>query len=176
MTAGTKATEPRTLMFADDGVIPNNPTLPLVLMPGALDLAGSAEPEERIEAIFRRNGWGNTWRNGIFHYVHYHSMIHEAMGVARGRAKVRCGGAGGSEFDLNPGDVLVVPAGVGHQSLWTDTNFMVIGAYPPTGEYNLCRSSKADHAEALTTIPHVPLPSSDPVFGADGPLMRLWRG
>ena len=35
------------------------------------------------------------WRNGIYPYVHYHSMIHEALGVARGRAKVRFGGDNG---------------------------------------------------------------------------------
>jgi uncharacterized protein YjlB len=29
--------------------------------------------------------------------------------------------------------------------------------------------------QALATIPHVPLPATDPLFGADGPLMALWR-
>ena len=32
-----------------------------------------------------------------------------------------------------------------------------------------------EHARALDTIPRVPPPSADPVFGADGPLTRLWR-
>ena len=30
---------------------------------------------------------------------------------------------------------------------------MVIGAYPPSGKYNLCRGSKAEHAKALVSIP-----------------------
>jgi uncharacterized protein YjlB len=51
----------------------------------------------------------------------------------------------------------------------------VVGAYPPAGTYNLCRGSKAGHAKALTTIPNVPRPATDPVFGADGPLTALWR-
>jgi uncharacterized protein YjlB len=176
MAPATKSIKPLTLTFTDDGIVPNNPALPLVLMRGVLDFAGSPDPEQLTEAIFRRNGWGNIWRNGIFHYVHYHSMIHEAMGIARGRAQVRFGGAEGSEINLTAGDVVVVPAGVGHQCQWADPNLVVVGAYPPTGEYNLCRSSKADHTEALKTIPHVPLPETDPVFGAGGPLMRLWRG
>ena len=49
----------------------------------------------------------------------------------------------------------------------------MIGAYPPTGKYNLCRGSKAEHAKALVTIPKVPPPLSDPVFGADGPLLDV---
>jgi uncharacterized protein YjlB len=51
----------------------------------------------------------------------------------------------------------------------------VIGAYPKSGKYNLCRGSKAEHAKALKTIPKVPLPTTDPVHGEDGPLIRLWR-
>jgi uncharacterized protein YjlB len=176
MTARTKATEPLSLLFTDDGVIPNNPALPFLLMRGVLDFAGSPDPEKLTEAIFLRNGWGNVWRNGIFEYVHYHSMVHEVMGIARGRAKVRFGGAEGKEIELIGGDVVVVPAGVGHQCVWADPNLMVVGAYPPTGEYNLCRSTRADHAKALKTVPLVPLPETDPVFGADGPLTRLWRG
>ena len=57
------------------------------------------------------------WRNGIYPYVHYHSMIHEVMGVARGRATVRFGGDKGREIDIVPGDVVILPAGTGHQSL-----------------------------------------------------------
>ena len=41
--------------------------------------------------------------------------------------------------------------------------------------YDLCRGGKAEHAKALETIPQVPLPDSDPVYGADGPLTTLWR-
>jgi uncharacterized protein YjlB len=175
MTSRTKAAEPLALIFTDDGVIPNNPALPFLYMRTVLDFAGSPDPEKLAEAIFHRNGWGNGWRNGISSYVHYHSMIHEVMGIARGRARVRFGGAEGKEIELNAGDVVVVPAGVGHQCLWADSNLMVVGAYPPAGEYNLCRSSKADRTKALKTIPKVPRPKTDPVFGADGPLTRLWR-
>jgi uncharacterized protein YjlB len=52
---------------------------------------------------------------------------------------------------------------------------VVIGAYPPSGRYDLCRGSKAEHARALVSIPKVPLPPTDPVFGPKGPLVALWR-
>jgi uncharacterized protein YjlB len=171
----TKPTEPVALSFPDDGLIPNNPALALLYFHGCIDFSGSPNPERVIELIFRRNGWANCWRNGIYPYVHYHSMIHEVMGIVRGRAKVRFGGMQGSTLDLAAGDVVVLPAGLGHQCLWSDPNLVVLGAYPAQGEYNLCRGSRSEHALALTTIPKVPIPDADPVYGPTGPLKQLWR-
>jgi uncharacterized protein YjlB len=175
MTVMTRSTEPLPLMFADDGSIPNNPRLPFLLYRSAIDLSGTPDPEDVIEATFARHGWGDMWRNGVYPYVHYHSMIHEALGIARGRARVRFGGALGQEFDLGPGDVAVLPAGTGHQGLWAAPELIVIGAYPKLGKYDLCRGSKAEHARALATIPNVGVPETDPVHGKDGPLLMLWQ-
>jgi len=168
------ASIPLTFLFKDDGAVPNN-ALPMLVYRGGVDLAGNVEPERAIERAFADNGWGQgVWRDGIFPYVHYHSMIHEVLGIARGRAKVRFGGNRGEELDLGPGDVAVLPAGTGHQKLWGSPDLMVIGGYPPEGTYNLCRGSKNEHAKALETIPQVPVPASDPVGGKDGALPRLW--
>lgn len=171
----TKA-EPLALMFDDDGLIPNNPRLPLLVYEDAIDLSGTPDPEQVIEKTFGRHGWGDMWRNGIYAYVHYHSMIHEALGIARGRAKVRFGGARGRELDLSAGDIVVLPAGTGHQCLWASPQLMVIGAYPKAGRFDICRGTKAERTKALKAIPKVPLPDSDPVRGKHGPLPRLWRG
>ncbi|HVX92029.1 MAG TPA: cupin domain-containing protein [Xanthobacteraceae bacterium] len=176
MVASIEQVEQQTFLFRDDGSIPNNPRLPLVIYRGGVDLKGSANPEAAIEEQFGRNGWGEMWRNGIYPYAHYHSQIHEAMGIARGRAKVRFGGDQGAEVDLGAGDVAILPAGTGHQCLWASPDLVVIGAYPPNGRYDLCRGSKAEHARALTAIAQVPLPDSDPAYGRNGPLLELWRG
>ncbi len=165
---------PITHIFADDGRIPNN-VLPFVLYRGGIDLAGSPDPEALIEKTFTDNGWAGLWRNGIYPYVHYHSMIHEVMGIARGRAKVRFGGDHGRTIEVIPGDVIVLPAGTGHQRLTQSPDLMVIGAYPPDGKYNLCLGTKAEHADARAAIAQVPPPATDPVFGPKGPLMALWR-
>lgn len=170
----SKIPEPEQLIFADDGFVPNNPRLPFLVYRGVIDLIGIHDPEAAIERIFRRNVWGNLWRNGIYAYVHYHSMIHESMAVARGRARVRFGGSTGSEIDLSKGDVVVLPAGTGHQCLSHSPDLVVIGAYPMNGRYDLCRGSKAEHDKAVESIPQVPLPDTDPVFGKQGPLLRLW--
>lgn len=170
-----KLAEPLALMFADDGSIPNNPRLPFLAYRSAIDLSGTPDPEEVIEKTFAHNGWGEMWRNGIYPYVHYHSMIHEALGIARGRARVRFGGTNGEVLEIAGGDVVVLPAGTGHQCLWSTPELVVIGAYPKSGKYDLCRGSKAEHTKALATIPQVPVPHSDPVHGKDGPLTALWR-
>ena len=175
MLTASKPTAPITHTFADDGRIPNNPTLPLILYRGGIDLTGSPDPEKLIEKTFAANGWGDMWRNGVYPYVHYHSMIHEAMGVARGRAKVRFGGEKGREIDIVAGDVVILPAGTGHQCVTQSPDLVVIGAYPSSGKYDLCHGSKAEHAKALASIPKVPQPASDPVFGSNGPLIALWR-
>ena len=71
--------------------------------------------------------------------------------------------------------MVILPAGTGHQCITQSPNLVVIGAYPPSGKYNLCRGTKAEYAKAVASIPKVPLPATDPVFGASGPLLELWR-
>jgi len=174
MVFAIKTPEPIAIKFADDGRIPNNPVLPLVLYRGTIALADLSEPEKLIETTFAGNGWGDMWRDGVYSYVHYHSMIHEVIGVARGNAVIRFGGAKGERIEISPGDVAILPAGTGHQCLTQTTDFVVVGAYPPSGKYNLCRGSKAEHAKAIVSIPKVPFPATDPVFGPNGPLLALW--
>lgn len=168
--------EPLTLMFKDDGETPNNPALPVLIYKGAVDLTGIKDPEAKIERLFKANGWGrDMWRNGVFPYIHYHPEIHEALGIARGRARIVLGGARGEVLDVEAGDIAVLPAGTGHQRLTASEDFCVIGAYPPEGTYSLNRATdQAKYAKALTTIPKVPVPASDPVRGKNGPLPGLW--
>ena len=162
-------------MFKDDGKVPNNPALPALVYKAAVDFGGS-DPARAIENLFARNGWGHgQWRNGIYPFVHYHSQIHEVLGIAAGKARVRFGGQHGEELEVAAGDVAVLPAGTGHQRLASTPDLLVIGAYPPHGQYDLCRGTSAEHARARETIPRVPVPETDPLFGAGGPLTRLWR-
>jgi uncharacterized protein YjlB len=114
--------------LADDGVIPNNAALPLIVYRGALPPSGDVAGE--FETLFARNGWSGGWRNGIFAYHHYHSTAHEVLGLARGRARVRFGGDGGESVEVRAGDVVVVPAGVGHKRESASADLVVIGAYP----------------------------------------------
>jgi uncharacterized protein YjlB len=160
--------------FKDDGVIPNNERWPLVVYRGAVSLPADLDPAAVIEDLFELNGWGDSWRNGIYDYVHYHSRIHEVLGIARGTGTVRFGGNNGKTVHLKAGDVAILPAGTGHQCLTASTDFLVVGAYPPSGTYDECTKSE-EHARALKTIPKVGRPRKDPVYGSKGPLLSAWK-
>ena len=165
--------EPLSFVFEDDGLVPNNP-LPFLVYKGAVDVAND-HPEKTIEGLFGANGWGAMWRNGVYDYVHYHATVHEVLGVARGRARVRFGGNSGKELEIMAGDVAILPAGTGHQCVFASPDFCVVGAYPPGPPMQVTRPTPENHAKALKTIPQVKVPKTDPVRGEDGPLTRLWK-
>jgi uncharacterized protein YjlB len=165
--------EPLALLFGDDGLVPNNP-MPLLIYKAAIDV-DNAHPEKTVEGLFGANGWGEMWRNGVYDYLHYHATVHEALGVARGHAVVQFGGERGKAIEISAGDVAVLPAGTGHQCLSASRDFCVVGAYPPGPQMHVTRPTPENHAKALKTIPAVKLPTTDPVRGADGPLVKLWK-
>jgi uncharacterized protein YjlB len=167
--------KPHTARFRDDGWIPNNPRLPFVHYRSPIRLAAGSDPAAMFEELFERNGWKDSWRNGIYDYAHYHSRTHEVLGVARGHARVRFGGNKGRVFSLRAGDVAILPAGTGHQCLSASKDLLVVGAYPPSGTYDECTGSPIEHERAVPSIRKVPLPKKDPVYGAEGPLLDLWR-
>jgi uncharacterized protein YjlB len=162
----------QTILFEDDGSIPNNPDLPLLVYPGALPEANAAA----CRALFERNGWGGTWVNGVYGYHHYHSTAHEALGVVSGSARVRFGGKNGQTLEVRAGDVVVIPAGVGHCNEGASAGFRVVGAYPRGQDWDLRTGKPGERPEVLNNIRAVPLPETDPIYGADGPLLAIWRG
>jgi uncharacterized protein YjlB len=162
-----------TFYFKDDGIVPNHPYWPMIVYRSAAALLPEFDPAAIFEDLFWRNDWKSSWRNGIYDYVHYHSRIHEALGIARGSAKVQFGGQRGRALTLKAGDVAVLPAGTGHQCLGASEDFLVVGAYPPDGTYDEYTSSE-DHARAVQDIPSVAKPRMDPVYGGKGPLLELW--
>ena len=157
----------------DDGVYPNNDKLPLLAFQGALALP-EADPAAVFEALFRANQWGGSWRNGVYGFHHYHSTAHEVLAVACGTARVQFGGENGPVIDVQPGDVVVIPAGVGHKNLGSSFDLLVVGAYPPGPSWDLCRGTPEERPWALENIARVPLPAADPIFGMQGPLRTHW--
>jgi len=173
MSVVSEDLEPLTFVFADDGLVPNNP-MPFLVYKAAVDVT-SGHPEKTIEGLFGANGWGDMWRNGVYDYLHYHATVHEALGVARGHARVRFGGDRGKELEISAGDVAILPAGTVHQCLSVSPDFSVVGAYPPGARMHVTLPTPEHRRQALKTIPAVKLPKTDPVMGADGPLVRLWK-
>lgn len=172
MDSSAASVKPLTVRFADDGAIPNS-ALPVLVYKGAVDASGDVAAA--IENLFAANGWPPQWRDGIYPFHHYHSTAHEALGIARGSARVRLGGESGEDFDLVAGDVVVLPAGTGHKRLSERGDLLVVGAYPPGQDWDLLRGDPADRPQALANIARVPRPQTDPVGGKDGPLVHLWQ-
>jgi uncharacterized protein YjlB len=169
----TKQATPLAFHFADDGETPNNPVLPLLVYRGVLT-RDAADPAALFEKAFDSHGWGRSWRNGIFDFLHFHTRAHEVLGIARGRACVQFGGARGQELDVEAGDVVVLPAGTGHRRMSASADLLVVGAYPDNSGLDQKRPGQIDHARAVAAIAAVPLPLQDPVYGADGQLMARW--
>jgi uncharacterized protein YjlB len=159
------------LLQAGEGM-PNNARFPLVIYRGAL--SGSALSAEGCAALFRRNGWQGTWVNGVFPYWHYHLRSHEVLGCVAGGARVGFGGDHGVAADFNAGDVVVIPAGVGHKRLSQQPGFQCVGGYPPGQDSAVTNAGALDLETALQQSAAVPVPPSDPVGGPDEGLPGIW--
>ena len=157
---------PELLFFADDGSIPNNPRLPALLFRAALPPGDPAA----AEALFAAHGWPPAWRNGIYPYHHYHPDAHEALAIAAGSVRVMLGGEGGRAVDLAAGDVVVLPAGVGHRNLGSSEDLLVVGAYPAGQSPTEYRGRPGEHDRAIPRITAVPDPAREPVRGRAWPL------
>ena len=170
-----RETKPRVLYFEDNNCIPNNPKLPFLHYRKVISLTKAADAAALFEILFDANGWRDSWRNGIYNYARYHPRTHEVLGISRGKARVQFGGDKGKRINLTAGDVVVLPAGTGHQALKASADLVVVGAYPSSGQYDEYEPRASYHTRALRMIPKVRLPAKDPIFGSQGPLKKHWK-
>ena len=165
--------EPEQFSFKDDGVFPNS-VLPVLLYRQAFKTE-IADRAFAIEQRFAENDWTNSWRNGVYSFAHYHSTAHEALGVYSGSARLRLGGERGQTVELRSGDVILIPAGVAHQSIGASPDFSVVGAYPDGRQWDLLRGLPGERPKSDHTIAALPIPDYDPIYGVDGPLRQIWK-
>ncbi|CEG29314.1 cupin domain-containing protein [Bacillus sp. B-jedd] len=163
------AANERSFFLKDDGQIPNNPELQVIIYEGVF-----TDNPNGIEETFNRNKWTGSWSGGIFDFHHYHSNAHEVLGVKSGNATVLLGGDTGERVNVSAGDVILLPAGTGHKLIEASEDFEVIGAYPEGMSPNMKERDPAGRAQALQEIRNVPLPETDPVYGETGPLQSKW--
>lgn len=165
--------ETKTLFFEDDGEIPNN-TLPLIMYLNAFSEKENISAR-RLKRIFAENDWGNAWKNGVYNYHHYHSITHEVLGIYAGTARLHLGGEEGEEVDVKADDIIIIPAGVGHKSIESSSDFGVVGAYPKGSEYDLKIGKQSERPEVLHNISKVPIPDTDPLQGREEGIIKIWK-
>jgi uncharacterized protein YjlB len=159
------------IQLAPDETVPNHPRFPALIYRGAVD--GGADPALTLELTFGANGWPPQWRDGIYDFHHYHTLGHEALGCARGRARVMLGGPQGTEVAVGPGDVMALPAGTGHCLIEGSADLLIVGAYPPGQMGDICRGRPTE--AMLERIRTLPAPARDPLGAAAG-VPERWRG
>lgn len=163
--------EPQNFFFKDDGKIPNN-KYPLILYKNVFSDRGNSGASW-LEKRFKVNNWTNSWRNGIYSFHHYHSTSHEVLGVFSGSALVHLGGEQGEKVTIEAGDIIVIPAGVGHKNLGGN-NLGVVGAYPDGRSWDLNRGLPGERPQSDHNIAGLPLPEADPFLGKESGLVEIW--
>ncbi|HET6543201.1 MAG TPA: cupin domain-containing protein [Chryseolinea sp.] len=165
------ANQPEAFYFKDDGKIPNN-RLPLLLYRSALSNGASARD---LQKQFATNNWTNSWDNGVYPFHHYHSTSHEVLGIYSGSALLHLGGEKGEKLTVKAGDVIVIPAGVGHKNLGASNDFGVVGAYPEGRSWDLLKGEPGERPKADKNIAALPIPDFDPILGKTEGLRKLWN-
>ncbi|MDB4293539.1 cupin domain-containing protein [Maribacter sp.] len=165
--------QPDVLFFKDDSITPNS-ELPVIVY---RDVLKSAEIKSgiSIQSVFEANNWTNNWADTIMTKNHYHSTTHEVIGINKGKVRLKIGGKDGSILTVQEGDVLLIPAGVGHFSLSNATLYEAIGGYPDGAAWDMIFDEKDKHGVAVERIRHIPIPKTDPIFGPNGVLFQYWK-
>jgi uncharacterized protein YjlB len=158
--------------FKDDGSIPNS-KFPMLLYRNAFTARGSSGALWLVNR-FESNDWSNSWRNGIYSFHHYHSTSHEVLGIYSGTALVHLGGEQGEKVRVNAGDVMVIPAGVGHKNLGS-SSLGVVGAYPEGRSWDLNRGLAGERPAVDKNIAALPIPQTDPILGMGSGVVSVWN-
>ena len=127
---------PQLHFFAAAAGIPNS-RLPLLFWSGRAPVSRGCGDD--ICRLYERNGWHGCWIYTVFPYWHFHTRGHEVLTSVAGSARLGLGGRPNSVLEVTVGDVIVIPAGVGHRRIGASRDFLMAGAYPPEQEGNIVR-------------------------------------
>lgn len=162
-----------TYFISDNKPFPNN-RLPVILYTEIFHEEKEDYGDDFLH-LFRENGWGNSWRNGVYPFHHYHGEAHEVLGCAKGRVKIMLGGEGGEIYELHKGEAVLLPAGVAHCRVESTSDFSIIGAYPHNQSPDLNKGMEEEYKVNIEKIEKVQKPVKDPVTGLDIPAVEEWK-
>lgn len=116
------------------------------------------------------------WRYTMYKTAHFHSTAHEILCVVTGKARVCFGGHDNPhrvETLVRKGDVIIIPAGVGHGLIEDfDSDFTMVGSYPKGQSWDLCygREGEEEKVQAMESLGWF---GRDPVYGDEGPALNV---
>ncbi len=163
--------KPETHVLKPGGGIPNS-SLPAIVYRDALP--PEAREGRAACALLSANGWGGNWLYGVYPFWHFHTRGHEVLACVAGWARLGIGSDEGVEARIGKGDVVVLPAGVGHRALEASEDFLVAGGYPPGQEGNIVRPGEMEEGEISRQIAALPLPETDPLGSGRNGVPELW--
>ena len=179
------STEPEVHYLKPNTCSPNS-SLPVLIYRCVLP---SPTTEESTTTLLTSHNWRKDGTWGHIDYRHFHPNVHECYGVVSGHSRLLLGQGqgdtdGGLEIEVKTGDVIILPAGTAHVCLQsstskdTDGEYRYIGVYPENGPHWRSEMGRRPLEETKldVEVSEVKLPEQDPVYGSDGPLMKLWTG
>lgn len=146
---------------------------PLMIYHGAFD-ATPAQLSRRLEETGEVTP---QWVYTMYSQTHFHSTTHEVLGVVAGRARLCFGGEENPqrfEPTVQCGDLIIVPAGVGHRLLDDvgDEPFKMVGSYPHQKQWDMCYGRPGEEKK-VQGIRHVEWFQRDPLYGENGPALHV---
>ncbi|KAH7048363.1 hypothetical protein B0J12DRAFT_755322 [Macrophomina phaseolina] len=172
--------EPETYSVRRNAHCPNS-SFPVLVYRNVLP---TPVDEESTSEFLQHNKWEKKGTWGAIMTKHFHPNTHECYGIFRGTSTLVFGEGGldapgtGVRCTVSAGDVVVVPAGVAHASATSADDYKYIGVYPqgsPKWRNEWGKRAVEDDDPLLSEIAAVPVPACDPVYGAGGPAVRIWR-
>ena len=118
-----------------------------------------------------------TWTGVVdprWRYTMY-STTHEVLCIARGKARLCFGSEDNPqrvESVVQKGDVLIVPAGVGHRLLEVvEGGFEMVGSYPVGPSWDMCYGKEGEESK-VQDISRLAWFEKDPIYGDEGPALE----
>ncbi|KAJ0375786.1 hypothetical protein COL26b_005934 [Colletotrichum chrysophilum] len=164
-TADGEQIQPETYFVKRTEHCPNS-DFPVLVYRGVLG-TGDELDEDEVSEKLQQYGWVKKGRS---------ELVFGEGGSDPAGSGVRCW--------VRPGDVVVVPAGVAHASVADEKaapgekEYRYVGVYPeesPQWRSEMGRKPLQEKQGLVEEVEGVGLPRMDPLYGVDGPLIKIWK-
>jgi len=149
----------------------SNSHLPVIYYRSAVDLPVFFK-KSAVKKVLGRNGWSHLRTTEIPDHFCY-SDCHIVIVSIRGSMTLQFGGEFGQRVRLQRSGAIVIPAGMVYRTYSQRETSTYLTAQPkgPARNIHVEISHRRPNRSAIASLP---TPPADPIYGAPGPLFRLW--